>query len=975
MDKNELSPLTESSPLRVVSNDYQTFARPLTAKLLESMELNKSYIAGEGNWLTYEKKGQTRRVLDITGGYGANLLGHKNKKFIQLYQNLLNTTGPGLTQGSIREKTGECTRKLSEMLQAETGEGPWVSTLSNSGTEAVEAALKHSLLFYQTQVIQIDQELQREFNQTQMQLRFIPEEKRAAVLSQLKQELISHLEEINCHEERKSYLLHQVQQSLSLDDLRDIINIFNQRQLGEKPKFIALERSYHGKSLGSLSVTWNPKFREAFYLGKEYLQDTIFIKPNILEDELLELIKENQKDIIYLTMTKNGVQWKKHSLSGIAAAIVEPIQGESGVHPLAASFLAILKKVSVEKNFLLVFDEIQAGLFRTGKLTSGSHSNITADVYTFSKGLGAGLVKIAATSINHKKYIEEFGFLHTSTFAEDDLSSAISLEVLKTLEDKELISEAMKNADYLEFRLQFVREKFPEIIKEVRGKGYMLALEFFDVLKDISFEFRVISESQMQGYLLSSCLLNHEEIRISPSLSNSLTLRVQPSLYIEIHEIEHLIAGLTRLCEALRSKKTSYLLGSIYPNEEIKNEYSGELSSDFTPSERPLSVFLCHIIDIDHIRKISPGLKEINAPHLLKKLALSKDIGEFKIYHAQVLKDKNNQEMDVILMAIPVSSEELKKSFISSKTKYKIINKVQKAVEYSKELGAGTVGLGQFTSIVTGNGLYLDPMGLNLTTGNAFTIGLAIEAAIQEAKNKNISIENINVALIGAAGNIMSVASSVIAERAYSITLIHHSPLELSVKYQEAGKRILRDILNSTIQTDLIHFIKANISHEDLNTSQWLEKLKLPEVMARINFSSDLNEVQNASIILCGASAGHGFLDFNIFSKNCVVVDVAVPTSLTQEDRERLKIIRPDVSYILGGIARIPHNQSIKTPVFPLNDNESYACMAETFSIGFSKRKSILNIGDLNKDIVIEMMKIASEAGFTLGKAKTENSL
>jgi hypothetical protein len=105
----------------------------------------------------------------------------------------------------------------------------------------------------------------------------------------------------------------------------------------------------------------------------------------------------------------------------------------------------------------------------------------------------------------------------------------------------------------------------------------------------------------------------------------------------------------------------------------------------------------------------------------------------------------------------------------------------------------------------------------------------------------------------------MSVASSVIAERAYSITLIHHSPLELSVKYQEAGKRILKDILNSTIQTDLIHFIKANISHEDLNTSQWLEKLKLPEVMARINFSSDLNEVQNASIILCGASAGHGF--------------------------------------------------------------------------------------------------------------------
>ena len=196
----------------------------------------------------------------------------------------------------------------------------------------------------------------------------------------------------------------------------------------------------------------------------------------------------------------------------------------------------------------------------------------------------------------------------------------------------------------------------------------------------------MISESNMQGYLLSSCLLNHEDIRMSPSLSNSLTLRVQPSLSIEIHEVEHLIAGLTRLCEAIREKRTSYLLGSIYHHEVIKDEYSGELSDNYKPNPRPLSVFLCHLIDFEHISKISPSVSQINESNLLKKLALGKEVSDFKIYHTQTLRSKDNKEMDVILMAIPVTSEELKKSFTSSKTKHKIISKVQKSIRILKRI-------------------------------------------------------------------------------------------------------------------------------------------------------------------------------------------------------------------------------------------------------------------------------------------------
>ena len=970
MTTNQTVNLSEKSLKEAQKDLYKFYARPLTSKLLEAMELSKHFYHGDGDYLFYEEKGKIHKVLDLTGGYGANLLGHRNKHILAKVQEWHDKGSPSLTQGSHRKVSGELAKKLSDILHAETGEGPWITTFSNSGTEAVEAALKHCLIYFKHKLVELEQEIEKEMNEALLKVKRSDTALQTKFVRNLRAELVDKISDLKMNEERKSYFIHQINNVHSIDELVELVREINKKQMQVRPSFLSLEKSYHGKTMGALSLTFNEGFRDSFYLTGDHNPHTHFISQYIDHDELHALIEKQQLDLIFIGSNQYGVSWAKHSFSTIAGSFAEPIQGEAGVVPVNAPFLALLKKYSLQEDFLLVFDEIQAGMFRTGTMSSGTHTDITPDIYTFSKSLGGGVAKIAATTINNRKYIEDFGFLHTSTFSDDDFSASIALEVLNILEgENSPLMEGMKTAQYLSARLDWLKSQFPEVIKEVRGRGFMLAIELFDHMKDMGFEFKSICDSKMQGYLMASVLLNHENVRMSPSLSNSLTLRIQPSLYFSIIQAEELVSALTNMCHALKNKNVAYFLSAIYPNEVVTNEKTEELQTVLT-GERPIAVFLCHLIDEAHVKKVTRSLKGVQGQHLMKKLALSKDISEFEVYHAQTIIDNHGKEMDIVMLGIPVSSEELKRSF-TSRQKYKIVQKVQNAVDYAKELGATTVGLGQFTSIVSGNGLYLNARGMNLTTGNAYTIALTVQSALRSAEEKKVNLQEATVALIGAAGNIMSVATSLMADHVGKIIMLHHSDIASSSKYQTTTKRILNEIANSKADSRVVQIVSQFWNTEiDLMTF-----LAIPEVQEVFSASADINEIKNADIVLCGASASNGFLSLDHFKENAVIVDVAVPPSIKPEMLTKIELERPDLTYHLGGVAQIPQKQSINFIVFPLAENECYACMAETFALGFSGRKNFLNIGDLSKDIVMEVQDIAHDIGFVLGNIKEKSSL
>jgi acetylornithine/succinyldiaminopimelate/putrescine aminotransferase/predicted amino acid dehydrogenase len=970
MEKNTLT-FAKTTEKDSQADLYKYFARPLTSKLLETMELAKHFYHGEGDYLFYQEKGKTHRVLDLTGGFGANILGHKHPRIMAKILEWHQQGAPNLTQGSIRRSSGQLAKRISETLQSETSEGPWITTFSNSGTESVEAAMKHCLLHFQHKLVQLEQALAKEINQAMLMLGRLDEGTLQTTVNRLRYELSEKIQDLRMSEERKSYFLHQLNNVHSLVDLVDLIRTINAKQMMQRPSFITLENAYHGKTMGALSLTANENFRNPFYLDEENNKYTHFISQYIDPIKLNEFIQSTLQDLLLLAPTEEGVSVVKHSFSLIAGAFVEPIQGEAGTIAVSSSFLALLKKYSLQEDFLLVFDEIQAGMFRTGKLASGTHSDITADIYTFSKSLGGGVAKIAATSIISRKYIEEFGLIHSSTFSDDDFSATIALEVFDILQDQDSpLKKGLSNADYLWTRLEWLRSTYPEIIQDVRGKGFMLAIEFKNVLPELGFEFKAICDAQMQGYLLTSALLNHEGLRMSPSLSNNLTLRIAPSMYFSIMQAEEMFAGMVNLCEALSKKDIKYFLSAIYPNEEINNTKSSSLNNDLELGTRPLSVFLCHLIDGDHVKKLSNALESVPVDKLLKKLSLTKELAGFEIYHAQTLKDDNGKEMDIVMLGVPITSEELKRTF-TSRAKYKVVQKVQAAVDYAHSLGANTVGLGQFTSIVSGNGLYLNPRGMNLTTGNAFTVSLTVQSALRSAREKQVDLKHATVALIGAAGNIMSVASSLMADHVEKIILIHHSPIESSLKYQEATKRILQEIAESKAESKVVEVISKLWT----KGIKLIDFLNIPEVEKVFNASSEIADIQTADIVLCGASASIGLLSLELLKPNAVIVDVAVPPTIRPEMLAKLEVERPDVTYHLGGVAKIPNADSIDFFVFPLGINECYACMAETFSLGFSGQENLLNIGDLNKNVVMQVQQLADQAGFVLGNYKSMSSL
>lgn len=965
-------PLSLHAKLNTASEQdfFRYYARPLTSKLLETMELAKHFYHGEGDYLFYEKDNKIHRVLDLTGGYGANLLGHRHPHILAKVQEWHDKGSPSLTQGSIRQEAGKLAKRISEILHQETGEGPWITTLSNSGTEAVEAALKHCYIYFGHKLVELEQEVEKEMNLALIKVKRSEPELQTRFVRKLRSELGEKIEHLKMNEERKSYLIHQINNVHDIDELVALVREVNKKQLSQRPSLLSLEKSYHGKTMGALSLTFNEGFRNAFYLGNEENKNTHFISQYIAHTELEQFMDNLRQDLILISSSSTGVTWAKHSFSLLAGAFVEPIQGEAGVIPVNATFLALLKKHSLQEDFLLVFDEIQAGMYRTGKMASGTHSDVTPDIYTFSKSLGGGIAKIAATTINNRKYIEDFGFLHTSTFSDDDFSSSVALEVLDILHgENSPLAEGLKTADYLAVRLDWLKNQYPDVIKEIRGRGMLLAIEFNDLFTEMGFEFKTICDSKMQGYMMASVLLNHEGIRMSPSLSNNLTLRVQPSLYFNIVQVEELVSALVNVAVALKTKNVAYFLSAIYPGEVVSNEMTDKLQTNIS-GERPISVFLCHLIDEAHIKKVTKALKGVEGDRLLRKLALPKDLAEFEIYHAQTIVDDNGVEMDIVMLGIPVTSEELKKTF-TSRQKYKVVQKVQNAVDFAKELGATTVGLGQFTSIVSGNGLYLNSQGMNLTTGNAFTISLTVQSALRSAEDKNVKLAEATVALIGAAGNIMSVATSLMADHVGKIIMLHHSPLETSLKFQQTTRRILDEIAGSSIESKVVRVVREN----------WFEKtdlltfLALPQVKEVFIATSDMNEIKNADVVLCGASASSGFLSLDSFKQDAVVVDVAVPPSIKPEMINQIETDRPDLTYHMGGVAQIPQGQSVDFIVFPLAENECYACMAETFALGFSGQKNFLNIGDLSKDIVMEVQNIAKNVGFTLGSVKKKSSL
>jgi acetylornithine/LysW-gamma-L-lysine aminotransferase len=225
------------------------------------------------------------------------------------------------------------------------------------------------------------------------------------------------------------------------------------RKFSGKPGVISMNGGYHGKTLGALSITSSEKYRKPF----EPLLDYIKFVPYGNTSKLVDAIDD-----------KTG------------AVILEPVQGESGIIMPPAGFIQEVREICSKHSLVLVFDEIQSGYGRTGKMWAAENWNTIPDVVCVAKGIAGGFpmgLTITKTEIIESMKIGE----HSSTFAGNPLACAAASASIDSLVLDGLIENAAETGRYFKELLFQLKEKH-KIVREVRGLGLMLALELrFDV--------------------------------------------------------------------------------------------------------------------------------------------------------------------------------------------------------------------------------------------------------------------------------------------------------------------------------------------------------------------------------------------------------------------------------------------------------------------------------------------------------------
>ncbi len=248
-----------------------------------------------------------------------------------------------------------------------------------------------------------------------------------------------------------------------------IRKFFYDKGITKQNRIIAFKNSFHGRTFGALSATGQEKLQEGF---KPLLDCFDFAQFNTIESFCKNIDKRT------------------------AAVIIEPVQGEGGVIVPDKEYLKTIRKLCDETGIFLIFDEIQTGIGRTGKMFAYEHFGIEPDIMTIAKGLGGGL-PIGAILAKDKIMKSFTPGAHGSTFAGSPFVTSVALKVLETIEKENLIENAKIQGEYLKEGLTYLSEKH-KIIKEVRGIGLMAAIELKKPAKPF------VEKALAKGFLLNA---------------------------------------------------------------------------------------------------------------------------------------------------------------------------------------------------------------------------------------------------------------------------------------------------------------------------------------------------------------------------------------------------------------------------------------------------------------------------------------
>ncbi len=324
------------------------------------------------------------------------------------------------------------------------------------------------------------------------------------------------------------------------------------------PGIISTVGAFHGKSQGSLSTTAKAVFREPY----------LPLMPGVQHVPYGDA--ETMRKVIHSSFAVGNK---------IAAVILEPIQGEGGVIIPPDNYFKEVREICDEFEVLLIADEVQTGMGRTGKMFGMEHYNVVPDIMCLAKAFGGGVMPIGAF-VSTKEIFEKMTpnpFLHTTTFGGNPVACAAAIAAINVIIEEKLVEQSREKGDYFLPKFKEIAEKHP-LMKEVRGKGLLIGLEFID---------------DETGFEVAKGLFDNG-ILVAGTLINAKTIRIEPTLTISYNEMDYVLETLNKVLNKASKSSAAAARGS----KILKFE-----------AHKCIGCKLCHLACSAHNEKVfSPSL-------------------------------------------------------------------------------------------------------------------------------------------------------------------------------------------------------------------------------------------------------------------------------------------------------------------------------------------------------------------------------
>lgn len=867
-----------------MSEFHKDLLNPDLKDILETFQLDKDYIRGEGTTLTDSEGNQ---YLDFIAQYGAVSFGYNPPFIWQALEEVKRQGLPSLVQPSLPAKA----LQLANMLAESSPGDLCYSTFCQSGTEAVEAAIKLA---------------------------------RSATG-------------------------------------REII--------------ISTRNSFHGKTLGALSATGKDSYQTPFRAPA----------PGFLR------IPFNDAAALEKTLTDNEGQ--------VAGFIVEPVQGEGGIVVAAPGYLKTAQELCRAHGAVFIVDEVQTGLGRTGKLFACEHEQVEPDVLLLAKALGGGLLPMGVCLSSPRVWNEDFAMLHSSTFANNGVTCSVGIAVLQRLlqDGQALIEEVRQKGRYLLEQVKKLQHKYPQAVKDVRGLGLMVGLEFNDLDDCGSFDMTYLADQGGFTALLSGFLLNVYGIRLAPFLNNSMTLRLEPALTVSYAEIDRVTAALEVCCQIMQyrdySKLYRYLLGDRSPVTDVQDyrPRSRKIKhSQLAPGEQIQHkfAFIIHYPAPEDVVLNNPSFASMNREELYRFLqweSLTKDPGI--VCHMPAIRSRDGSTAEGWLIGVPFGGRE-----IMGLSHDKAAEVIAQAVDTGRDLGAEIIGLGALTSVVTRGGRSVTGRNVAITSGNSFTTLMGVEALLLGAEKMHVETIAARGGVVGATGSIGRACALMLSEELCQMTLFGNPdhPTSSSHRLQSLTREILTYARRRMEAGELkgmslwlAGIMNALKKRGDGPAQSWLDRLDreeyslalLNEICAGLNMESPISisldihaDLPACNLVIATSNSPEYLIFAEDLQSGAVVCDVARPSDVDPGVLER-----DDVLILEGGLVQYPDEISFGANL-GYRDGVSLACLSETVLLALEGERQDYSIGNkLSLETVHYFRSIAHKHGFTLAGLKMGN--